>query len=68
MISHVCWFVHLFVRDAHCDFSVSKSQIFVKFGADIEHHGQKCWTENLLFVIVWPWFKMSSPNLAVRQE
>jgi len=41
VIIRVCLFVCLlvcsFVRYARCDFSKTKSQIFMKFGTDVQH-------------------------------
>jgi len=35
-VRRACLFVGSFVRDAHCDFSKSKSSTFMKFGADVQ--------------------------------
>jgi len=67
--------VRSFVRNARCNLSKSTSQIFMKVGNDVEQvpnfvsnfleikvkvQGQNRCTENRL-----PWFKISSPNLAI---
>jgi len=80
----VCLFVCLFVREACCDFSKSKSLIFMKFGTDVQAsvpnftvsfsevkvnvQGQNRRTESLRLVLSSAAVKISSPNLAIRQK
>ena len=73
----VYWLVGQFVRLFEMiiiisRFSKSKSPVFVKFGTDDQHlalltsqvTSHDSHTEDLPLVIAWPWFQVSSPNLA----